>query len=94
MESQLALGGQDHKLGKVVEGADEVTYHVRSVEMKSIVADLNGAAVADQVVGAAGPGHLPNAVLGAALADVVEDDPGAIPSRHLRHRVQVAVSDF
>ncbi len=89
MERDLPLSGEDHELGEVVVGADEVADDVALRGDDVDGRHLHRAAVADHVVVARAPGHLPGVVLGAPLADVVEDDLRALAVRHLEHGVQV-----
>src|ERR687893_1703970 len=65
MQIDLALGGEHHQFDEVVVGSDQVAGDVALGRDDVDGRDLHHAAVADDVVGTAGPGHVPGVVLGA-----------------------------
>src|SRR5919107_2783915 len=94
VQIDLALGGEHHQFDEVVVGAYQVDGDVALGGDDVYGRDLHHAAVADDVVGATGSGHLPGVVLGALLTHVVEDDLGSVAFGHLQDSVHVAVFDF
>src|SRR6266508_3892719 len=64
----LALGGEGHQLGEVVEGADQVADDVPLGGDDVDGVDVDGPAVADHEMRLGPLGHRPGVVLGAALA--------------------------
>src|SRR5829696_8664907 len=91
MQIYLALGGEHHEFYEVVVGADQVAGDVALGRDDVYGRDLDHTAVADDVVGSTGLGHLPGVVLRSPLTNVVEDVLGAAV-RHLQDGVHVAVA--
>src|SRR6266508_6038521 len=83
VQLHLALGGEDHQLGQVVVGADQVADHVPLGGDDVDGRDVDGAAVADDVVRAGPAGHVPPVDLRAPLADEVDHDLGALAAGQL-----------
>src|SRR6266508_5180566 len=83
VQLHLALGGEDHQLGQVVVGADQVADHVPLGGDDVDGRDVDGAAVADDVVRVGPAGHVPPVDLRAPLADEVDHDLGALAAGQL-----------
>ena len=89
VERDLAGLGEDHQLGQVGVGADDVADHVLLLRDEVQRRGLELAAVADDGHVAVGRGHRPGVLLGALLGHEVEDDLGALALGELLDRLDV-----
>src|SRR5690349_6858850 len=89
VQLNLARLGQHHQLDQIVVGADDVADDVALGGDDVQGGDLQLAAVADDVVRAGRPGHVPAVHLRALLGHEVQDHVRALPAGQLLHRVDL-----